>query len=420
MIRVLIADEIARIVGDLEKLEPYRDDVDVCGVAHQASAVVEEAWMRQPDVLVLHERFADLPAPDFASRLASVSPATRVLLMTASATAEGAKAWTAGAISESAAGAELLEAIRAAAGTTPPLLAGLAGANAPGEGGALAAQSRREVRAPAGRAAIVVAFSGKGGAGTSMVATNLAVILAHGAGARAALVDIDLQFGDAAGMLHVEHHPLTVADLAAHGEDIDATLLDDVLATGPAGLRVLRAPASPELAEAIAAAHLRAVIRAISRAHDFVVVDTPSHIDERVLEALELADRVLLVTSYNLSAVRGTKATLLMLEALGVDLDRVDVVLNHTRPHTNYQREDIEDILGRRILVDLPYDPRVDPSLDSGTPIVLAQPRAELSRRLNALAELVAAPAATAEASAIDMTTPETPAYRRRFSLGRR
>jgi len=85
-----------------------------------------------------------------------------------------------------------------------------------------------------------------------------------------------------------------------------------------------------------------------------------------VLEAFELADRLLLVTSYNLSAVRGTKATLLMLEALGIDLDRVDVVLNHTRPRTNYRREDIEEILGRRILVDLPYDPRVDPSLDPG------------------------------------------------------
>ena len=69
MIRVLIADEIARIVGDLEKLEPYRDVVDVCGVAHQASAVIEEAWLRQPDVLVLHERFADLPPSDFAAHL---------------------------------------------------------------------------------------------------------------------------------------------------------------------------------------------------------------------------------------------------------------------------------------------------------------------------------------------------------------
>jgi pilus assembly protein CpaE len=267
---------------------------------------------------------------------------------------------------------------------------------------------------------VVVAFSGKGGTGTSMVATNLAVVLARAAGGRAALVDVDLQFGDAAGMLHVENHLLSIADLAAHGDDIESSLLDDVLATGPAELRVLRAPSSPELAETVSAAGLRSIIRATARTHDFVVVDTPSHIDERVLETFELADRLLLVASYNLSAVRGTKATLLLLEALGVDPDRVDVVLNHTRPRASYRREDFEEILGRRVLVDLPYDPRVDPSLDSGTPIVLAQPRAELARRLVALAELITPPARATEHAEVDLPAPAPPTYRRRFSLGRR
>ena len=409
VIRVLIADEIARIVGDLEKLEPYADVVDVCGVAHLASAVIEEAWLRQPDVLVLHERFAELPPADFAAHLGSVSPATRVLLMTAGDAATVATGWTAGSVGDSADGPELLKAIQVAAGVLPPSGADIA-----------LDTDRRDVRMPRGRAAVVVAFSGKGGTGTSMVATNLAAALAEHASGRIALVDIDLQFGDAAGMLHVENHLLSIADLAAHGEDIENSLLDDVLATGPAEVRVLRAPSSPELAEAITAAGLRSILRATVRAHAVVVVDTPSHIDERVLEAFELADRILLVTSYNLSAVRGAKATLLLLEALGVDMDRVDVVLNHTRPRTNYRQEDIERILGRRILIDLPYDPRVDPSLDSGTPIVLAQPRAELARKLVALAQLISAPGSAGADVAVELPAPAPPVYRRRFSLGRR
>ncbi len=409
VIRVLIADEIARIVGDLEKLEPYADIVDVCGVAHLASAVIEEAWLRQPDVLVLHERFAELPPADFAAHLGSVSPATRVLLMTAGDAATAATGWTAGSVRDSADGPELLQAIRVAAGVLPPTGADIA-----------LDTDRRDVRVPRGRAAVVVAFSGKGGTGTSMVATNLATALAEHAGGRMALVDIDLQFGDAAGMLHVENHLLSIADLAVHGEDIENSLLDDVLATGPAEVRVLRAPTSPELAETITAAGLRSILRATARAHAVVVVDTPSHIDERVLEAFELADRILLVTSYNLSAVRGAKATLLLLEALGVDMDRVDVVLNHTRPRTNYRQEDIERILGRRILTDLPYDPRVDPSLDSGTPIVLAQPRAELARKLVALAQLISAPGGAGADIAVELPAPAPPVYRRRFSLGRR
>jgi pilus assembly protein CpaE len=221
-------------------------------------------------------------------------------------------------------------------------------------------------------------------------------------------------------MLHVENHLLTIADLASHGDEIDVDLLDEVLATGPADVRVLRTPSSPELAEAVSGATLRSIIRATAKGREFVVIDTPSQVDERVLEAFELADRLLLVTSYNLSSVRGTKSTLLLLEALGVDMESVDVVLNHTRSRTNYRREDIEEILGRRILVDLPYDPRVDPSLDSGTPIVLAQPRAELARRLIALAQLIAVPRRPADAGAIEIPELEPPTYRRRFSLGRR
>jgi pilus assembly protein CpaE len=412
VIRVLIADEIARIVGDLEKLESYGDVVEVCGIAHHASAVIEEARLRQPDLLLLHEGFTDLPAADFAAHLGSASPATRVLLMTSGDAPLDADARTAGAISDSAGGAELLIAIRTAVGPEDN--------PRPGTAGPVAESTRRAVRAPRGRGVVLVAFSGKGGTGTSMVATNLAVTLADGAGGRAVLVDTDLQFGDAAGMLHVEHHLHSIADLAPLGDEVDSTVLGDVLATGPAEVRVLRAPSSPELAETIATASLRSIIRTAARGHDFVVIDTPSQIDERVLEAFELADRVLLVTSYNLSAVRGTKATLLLLEALGIDPDRVDVVLNHTRPRTNYPREDIEEILGRRTLIDLPYDPRVDPSLDSGTPFVLAQPHAELARRLTALAQLVTVPDSVAEDDPGEVPAPEPPVYRRRFSLGRR
>ena len=420
VIRVLIADEIARIVGDLEKLEPYTDVVDVCGVAHQVSAVIEEAWLRQPDVLVLHEGFAELPS----CRLRR-APRVGVAGNPGAAHDRGRHPGGGGQLdrgSRERAEPEVRSSSRPS--RSPPVSSHRAVARRDAtqpDGAATAGEpGRRGPRAPRGRATVVVTFSGKGGTGTSMVATNLAVTLADGAGGRVALVDIDLQFGDAAAMLHVENHLLSIADLAAHGDDIDAGLLDDVLATGPAEVRILRAPSSPELGETVAAANLRAIMRATAKAHAFVVVDTPSHIDERVLEVFELADRVLLVTSYNLSAVRGTKATLLLLEALGVDPDRVDVVLNHTRPRTNYRREDIEEILGRPSLVDLPYDPRVDPSLDSGTPMVLAQPRSELARRLTALADLIAVPAGVEEVEGRAAHAGATRAYRRRFSLGRR
>jgi pilus assembly protein CpaE len=416
LIRVLIADQVTRIVGDLEKLAPYGDAVDVCGVAHQPAAVIEEAWLRQPDVLLLHETFAEPPAEDFAAHLETVSPATRVLLMTTGDPALAGR-WAAAAINEGVDAAALFDAIRVTAGVIPP--DGGSDHDQPAEGSDAGA-SPTPRRAHAGRATLIVLFSGKGGTGASMVATNLAVGLAGTAGSRAAIIDTDLQFGDTAAMLHVEGHLRSIVDLSAAGEDIEPALLDDVLATGPADVRVLRAALSPELDSMVTAAQLRAVIRAVSRAHDFVVVDTPSHLDERTLEAFELADRVLLVSSYNLTSVRATKAAIALLEALGVAGERVDVILNHTRPRVSFRREDIEAILGRVAIADLPYDPRVDESLDSGTPLLRAQPRAELSRRIIALAQTLAGPTATPTDATLDVPAPSAPTYRRRFSLGRR
>jgi MinD-like ATPase involved in chromosome partitioning or flagellar assembly len=222
-------------------------------------------------------------------------------------------------------------------------------------------------------------------------------------------------------MLHVESHLLSIADLAQHGENIDPALLDDVLATGPGEVRVLRSASSPELATLVTASGLRAILRAAGNAHEFVVVDTPSHLDAHTLEAFELADHVLLVTSSSLTAIRSTKASLGLLEALGVSRDRVEVVLNHTSPREGHRREDIEEVLGRGVIADLPYDPEVEHAVDTGTAIVRNEPGAALSRRILALAlRLAPAPAGTAAGLVEVPATPLAPIYRRRFSLGRR
>ena len=99
-------------------------------------------------------------------------------------------------------------------------------------------------RRPGGNAELVVVFSGKGGVGKSLIATNLAVALAAD-GERVALVDLDLQFGDVAVMLHVESHATAIDALAQQGDQIDADFIEEVMATGPEGVRALLAPSEP-------------------------------------------------------------------------------------------------------------------------------------------------------------------------------
>ena len=82
MIRVVIAGPTTRIVDDLDKLEPHREAIDVCGIARQASEILEEARLRQPDVLLLHDGVTELPLAEVARQIEPLSPATRLLLLT--------------------------------------------------------------------------------------------------------------------------------------------------------------------------------------------------------------------------------------------------------------------------------------------------------------------------------------------------
>jgi MinD-like ATPase involved in chromosome partitioning or flagellar assembly len=254
---------------------------------------------------------------------------------------------------------------------------------------ALLEQPRKRVRRPGRtKADTVLVFSGKGGVGKSVLATNLAVALSQ-RGAKVALIDLDLQYGDVGVLLHVESHPTSIESLAQQGEQVDRDYLDEVMAAGPEDVRVLLAPASPEFADLVTAASIRAILRELSRGYDYVIVDSPAHIEERVLEVMEVADQILVVSSFNITSVKDTKVTLKLLQSLGIERDRIAVVLNQTHPKVGFPREEIEKSLRREVLTHLPYDARIDESIDNGRPAVIGEPRSEFSRQLKVVVDFL-------------------------------
>jgi pilus assembly protein CpaE len=255
--------------------------------------------------------------------------------------------------------------------------------------------------------------------GKSLLASNLAVALASDTLARVALIDLNLQYGDIAVMLHMEHHTMAIEDLTQQGDQLESEFLEQVMADGPAETRVLLAPSSPEYADLVSTATVRAIVRELSRSYDYIVVDAAAYLEERVLETIELADVIILLTTFNITSVKNTKITLNLFNQLGVHTDRVALVLNQTRPKVTFTREEIEEILRMRVMAQLPYDPRVDEAVDSGKPFIEMEPRSDLSKQIHAIVQYLQSsqePDETAEAEPRQRAARNN---RRRFSLGR-
>ena len=82
---------------------------------------------------------------------------------------------------------------------------------------------------PSGGGRVITVFSTKGGAGKSVLATNLGVMLAQRSDGPVALVDADLQFGDIAVMLKLAPQH-TIVDAVGSYERLDADFLKSLLA----------------------------------------------------------------------------------------------------------------------------------------------------------------------------------------------
>jgi pilus assembly protein CpaE len=229
-------------------------------------------------------------------------------------------------------------------------------------------------------------FSGKGGTGKSVVSSNLAVALAMETGARVALVDLDLQFGDIGVLLNLDHSR-SITDLTdVQNGAIDPDFLEDVMAGGPEGVKVLLAPISPELADLVTADHLRAIMEELRRSFDFIVVDTASHLTELNLEVIENAARVIVMSALTIPAIKDTKLTLKVLDSLNLESDRILLLLNRSDAHSDFNKDAVEQNLRFPISLQLPHDPKtVAASVNRGAPFVSTNPEVEISRAVREL-----------------------------------
>ncbi|MHB8510253.1 MAG: response regulator [Candidatus Dormibacteria bacterium] len=430
-ISVLLVDDISSTIDNLRKLLSFEDDIDVIGTAANGREAVEEAKRLRPAIVLMDVNMPEMDGIKATELMASEAPNSPVIIMSVQgerdylrrAMQSGAREFLIKPFSgdelvasirrvyqleqrkETYARSAQLEAARpdggdaAVARASPPEAPASTKAPAPAMADqAEAAEAAAAAPAPAldpaipekvaaaprtpARGELIVLFGGKGGVGKSVIGVNLACALAKEMGARVALVDLDLQFGDVGVLLNLPQTQ-TITDVVENMESMDEEFLRDLMAVGPVDVRVLTTPPSPELADLVTPDHVQYILGHLRNLFDFIVVDTSSHLGDITLTALDMATHIMLVTGLSIPSIKNAKLALRLFETLSIPAERVSVVLNRCEAHTEFNKDSIEAHLKVPITIQLPHDPRiVINSINRGLPFVIANPEAEASQRM--------------------------------------
>ncbi len=235
---------------------------------------------------------------------------------------------------------------------------------------------------------VITVFSTKGGAGKSVISTNLAVTLAQRSNQPVCLVDADLQFGDVAVMLKLNPHH-TIVDAVQSLDRMDAAFLESLLVTHePSGLRVLPAPLEPAFADQVGAAEMVAIVEILRSFCGYVIVDTPAYFNDVVLGLVEVSDHVALVAGMDIPNIKNVKIGLQTLRLLNTPMEKLMLILNRSNSKVKLDIGEVERTLQVKADSLIPSDVLVPQSVNKGVPVVLHAPKSPVSRSLQQLAEI--------------------------------
>lgn len=237
-------------------------------------------------------------------------------------------------------------------------------------------------------ARMTAVINAKGGSGASMVAANLAHMLAASANRRAVLLDLDVQFGSLPLYFNLTPRNGLVRALELV-DSLDLMALEGYVLSHPSGLDLLASAPEDRLTVAeVPEERVEMLLKILGEAYDDIVVDLPRWVSGSTAMALEHADHVLMVLEQGVTHLRDAQQLLGVLRnELHVADSQLTTVVNRFNKSHPVTVKDIQGALPGTRVVTLPNDfKRVSQSVNVGSPLLDFASNAAITRGLLGLA----------------------------------
>ena len=234
---------------------------------------------------------------------------------------------------------------------------------------------------------LIVVINGKGGSGSSFLATNLAHGFVVDDDKQVTLFDLDIQFGGLCRYLDITPKIgiLEALEVAKQMDDVSA---EAYTCAHSSGLRLLAAPAKRLVPpNEIPIEDLDALLKVFLSHNDYVVADSPNRLDAVTEFFLERADKIVLVVQQSLPNIQDAARMLQLLTSeIAIPESRIGVVVNRFSKNALIELSDIRKALRQDTLITIPNQYKIAAeSINSGIPVAEISKNAPVTRGIRKL-----------------------------------
>ncbi len=240
-----------------------------------------------------------------------------------------------------------------------------------------ASHAQHETPVHVGR--MIAVHSLRGGTGSSTLAVNLGIAVAS-LWSSTILLDLTMTSGQVALMLNKTLRR-TWTDIASYNpNELDIDVLRSAMDTHDSGLAFIAAPTLPAEAAPVQPGMIGNSLQLLRQNYEYIVADLPHDFSDITLQALDVADVILMVACPDMSSLRAAFAALDTYKKLGYPKEKLKLILNTTFPRAGLPKDKIESALGMQTSMVVPYtDSLFVEAINYGRPPVYSKPNEPVS-----------------------------------------